>query len=540
MKKYAVSLLIAFLAAGMIMQASTTYTMGYPPPGGVTFSSNDSTGQASGEAGGETFFYSGFNSADYSTLYWGLNTVANVAEGSISTSNMAYQGYNSSTGLAIWLSTANWTFTSGLTGNPVSTGTALLMQVQPYTGTAGGFLTTGFINPTTTKGALGITTGNPSEPLWQITGNYQMTFQYLTFDGNPEDSVPIFVYNQNNQGGPGVETSTDFEFWWSSVVVTPPPSKTNAKTVQVGGCKTTLVNFPTIQSAISAVPANATIEVCPGTYPEQLTITQGVKIEGIVSGAGDAAVVTVPVAGLAPNGTSSSAGPIAAQVDVQNAVGIVTISNMVVDGTGGMCSTSGDPSFGIAYEGSNGTIMDTVVRSVTNSSCNSFTGAAVDIEGGTVKVTNNSIHGFSDQGVNVNAGVATISSNTITGGTNGIFLEQCASMSVSSNTISGASNAGIDADSGTGLKITSNKISGGNFGVMLTPNEGPSTGNVVQSNNVSGASTGLSINDGGSAGSNTITNNTITDGSCGISESAALGDALTPNTVFTVVATTCP
>jgi hypothetical protein len=540
MKKYAVSLLIAFLAAGMIMQASTTYTMGYPPPGGVTFSSNDSTGQDSGEPGGETFFYSGFTPADYSTLYWGLNTVANVAEGSISSSNMAFQGYNSSSGLAIWLSTANWTFTSGLTGNPVSTQTALLLQVQPYTGTASGFLTTGFINPTTTKGALGITTGNASEPLWQVTGNYQITFQYLTFDGNPSDSVPIFVFNTDNNGGPGVETSSDFEFWWSSVVVTPPPSHTNAKTVQVGGCKTTLVNFPTIQSAILAVPANATIEVCPGTYPEQLTITQGVKLEGIISGTGDAAVVTVPGAGLAPNGTSSAAGPIAAQVDVQNSVGIVTITNMVVDGTGGTCSTSGDPSFGIAFEGTNGTIMDTVVRNVTSSSCDSFSGAAIDIEGGTVKVTSNSIHGFSDAGVNVNVGVATISSNTITGGTNGIFLEQDASMAVSSNTISGASNAGIAADSGTGLKITGNKISGGAFGVQLTAHNGPSTGNVVQTNNIGGATTGLSINDGGSTGGNTITSNTLVDANCGISEGSALGDSLTPNTMFTVVATTCP
>jgi|HubBroStandDraft_6_1064221.scaffolds.fasta_scaffold28030_4 hypothetical protein len=54
--------------------------MGYPPTGGVTFGQ---FGNGAGSANGQTFTYTGFNSADYSQLYWGLNTVANVAEGAI-------------------------------------------------------------------------------------------------------------------------------------------------------------------------------------------------------------------------------------------------------------------------------------------------------------------------------------------------------------------------------------------------------------------------------------------------------------------------
>jgi len=57
----------------------------------------------------------------------------------------------------------------------------------------------------------------------------------------------------------------------ATVVVTPP------LTVP---CKS-LASYPTISLAIASVPANSTIFVCPGTYPEQLLITKSLTITGV-------------------------------------------------------------------------------------------------------------------------------------------------------------------------------------------------------------------------------------------------------------------
>jgi hypothetical protein len=44
------------------------------------------------------------------------------------------------------------------------------------------------------------------------------------------------------------------------------------------------VNFTTISAAVIGVPAGSKIQVCPGTYPEQVTISQPLTLEGISSG----------------------------------------------------------------------------------------------------------------------------------------------------------------------------------------------------------------------------------------------------------------
>jgi pectin methylesterase-like acyl-CoA thioesterase len=46
-----------------------------------------------------------------------------------------------------------------------------------------------------------------------------------------------------------------------------------AAPIIVGICKTG-IQFPTINAAVAAAPALATIDICPGTYAEQVTITK--------------------------------------------------------------------------------------------------------------------------------------------------------------------------------------------------------------------------------------------------------------------------
>src|ERR1700686_518989 len=76
---------------------------------------------------------------------------------------------------------------------------------------------------------------------------------------------------------------------------------------EVGGCKTgaSYVNFTTISAAVAGVPAGSKIQVCPGVYPEQVTIMQPLTLQGIASNNSNRAVIAVnPNGRLAPNVTS--------------------------------------------------------------------------------------------------------------------------------------------------------------------------------------------------------------------------------------------
>ena len=73
------------------------------------------------------------------------------------------------------------------------------------------------------------------------------------------------------------------------VVVVVGAAQLAALTYEVGGCKPGLKSFPTITQALTATPAPTVVEVCPGRYPEQVVLTQPVKIEGISSNNGEQA-----------------------------------------------------------------------------------------------------------------------------------------------------------------------------------------------------------------------------------------------------------
>src|SRR5690348_16614882 len=114
----------------------------------------------------------------------------------------------------------------------------------------------------------------------------------------------------------------------------------------VGSCKPNLTNFPTISAAVAAVPAGSTVLVCPGTYPEQVVITQPLTLQGIISGNSGRVTITVPgqavgLPQLAVNSQSAVfASPVAGQVVVQNVnpLGAVNLSDITVDGNGGVVS----------------------------------------------------------------------------------------------------------------------------------------------------------------------------------------------------------
>ena len=51
--------------------------------------------------------------------------------------------------------------------------------------------------------------------------------------------------------------------------------------VQVGTCKSSMPSYTTIQAAVNAAAAGATVTVCPGTYPEQVTISKNLSLLGL-------------------------------------------------------------------------------------------------------------------------------------------------------------------------------------------------------------------------------------------------------------------
>src|SRR5713101_7463939 len=91
-----------------------------------------------------------------------------------------------------------------------------------------------------------------------------------------------------------------------------------ASTVVVGTCKSGLTSFSTVQAAVNAAPNGSTIDVCPGTYPEQVTINaKSLTIIGVLSGTSEAAVLIPPSGGLTVNASDFGGKPVAAQLSLR-------------------------------------------------------------------------------------------------------------------------------------------------------------------------------------------------------------------------------
>jgi hypothetical protein len=144
-----------------------------------------------------------------------------------------------------------------------------------------------------------------------------------------------------------------------------------ASTFAVGTCKPSLPSYTTISVAVSGVPPGSTVLVCPGTYPEQVTIAQPLTLKGISSGNSGQAVITVPGSGLAvvTDGFGNSIAPL-----VHVTAGPVNISDITVDGTG---SNVTFPPWlaGILYDsGSSGTVNEITARNLNTSGSGGWCG----------------------------------------------------------------------------------------------------------------------------------------------------------------------
>ena len=94
--------------------------------------------------------------------------------------------------------------------------------------------------------------------------------------------------------------------------------------VTVGSCQQAKNTYGTISAAISAISPGDVIDVCPGTYPEQLVINKPLTLQGI-----GLVSLTFPVSGLAiaPDGSGAFT-----QILIENTGGPVTLNYLSIEG----------------------------------------------------------------------------------------------------------------------------------------------------------------------------------------------------------------
>jgi hypothetical protein len=304
-------------------------------------------------------------------------------------------------------------------------------------------------------------------------------------------------------------------------------AQANTLYVKNGTCHPT--GYATITDALAHASPGTIIDVCPGYYPEQVSIVganfDNITLQGIaytLSGqTTDAAVIIPPMGGLVQNGTiiDTDAGtgtPALAQVLVQNTIG-VTISHIVVDAQSTQ-SCGGGILIGIYYQDATGTVTDSTARNQIEPSHNGDQcgwGIAAESDGtgagGTapaITVSNSSVHNFQKNGIvvrgnNTTGPNLTASGNTVIGigpvagnaAQNGIEIAFGATGTVKSNYVADMLYAN-NSSNGTGILF---------YAAIGTPT---ASTNVVESSNV-GIGTYYDPTFGGGGSDVTITSNHI-------------------------------
>ena len=370
-----------------------------------------------------------------------------------------------------------------------------------------------------------------------------------------------------------------------------------AATVAVGTCVTGVVQFTTIQAAVTASPAGTTIKVCPGSYPEQVVINKMLKVTGVNSGTTYNPVVIIPAiqtGGFVANTTSLTSGhPIAAQFLVQSPATGVVISNLTVDGSGSNLTGCNAPRLiGIYYQNASGTANSLVVRNQAQGAvdfgCQTSAGLGIFVQSGssltsTVTISNSTVHGYQKNGITGNevGTTVTISGNSVVGagptttaqngiqigfgatgkvltntvadddfngdplaGTaSGILVFDSGNLTISGNSVTNTQNGipivtdGIlPADSNT---VSSNRVSNTHLGdgIDLCSNGNTVTGNIVSSSDAGGIH--LDSSCGSTGNNNIVSKNTVNEACAGLLLGGGTGNTFPlPNLIFNVRNTT--
>lgn len=286
-----------------------------------------------------------------------------------------------------------------------------------------------------------------------------------------------------------------------------------AATYEVGTCIPNATSYATISAAVSSVPNGSTVQVCPGTYAEQVTITRPLNLVGVSSGTANQALIAVPSGGLVANFVSMFGESVAAQVLVEGP-GPVNITNIAVDGTGGDMSCLAWLA-GIFYgSGSSGTVNRVRVSGQIDSTC----GVGIWAENAnppdqSLTIHNSTVYNVDSVGifagsastpaltaninnnvVNASAAVAAIDPDSVHGQVNennvstsefGVY--DISNINVQANTIMGATYGIYMANAGT---ASGNMVSGASEGVLLGASGATLNNNVIMASTTAGVEVG--------------------------------------------------
>jgi nitrous oxidase accessory protein NosD len=332
--------------------------------------------------------------------------------------------------------------------------------------------------------------------------------------------------------------------------------------------------YTTIQAAVDAASPGARIHVCPGTYPEQITITKSLTIDA------DNGVLIVP-AMMTGNITSLVSGdPLAVAISVQNAED-VDIDGLIVDGSNNGLTACAPSLIGILYQNASGRVAHNTVRNfiLTGSNIGCQSGNAIEVETATdgssrVEISENSVNNYQKNGVTANETGTEIDleGNTVTGvgpttgaAQNGVQIGYGAGGRVRNNTITDnvyspctastcdTNAAGILIYNSDGIDIENNSVGTNQVGIYVGGNQSRIAGNSVF-NSIVLIGVAL-VGDQNEVTSNTITHsdqigvyiqgnnnqvhaNKITDAQVGIYKvTGQTGNSLTGNTFFSTLTT---
>jgi hypothetical protein len=300
-----------------------------------------------------------------------------------------------------------------------------------------------------------------------------------------------------------------------------------------------LTSYSTISLAVAAMPPPTTVLVCPGTYPEQVTINTPLTLKGLSLGTGSNPVITVPSGGVGAEG--------GAQVSVMGGFDspvTVNISDLVVDGTGSGVNCLSGTLDGIAYVEASGTLENLTVRNQDPGGCGYgifLVGSEEDVN--TVNVRNSSIYNFDDFGiyatdegeaflVNLTSNSIVSSSSTVQAGVDYAFFSAGLAKR---NTVILTGGVGLYLESALGgiVNAYQNTVSGANLGIELGLESNP----VIKSNAILQSTTAaIELNCSGGA---TVENNVVFNAPTGIAD-VTPGDTIAGNTFYSVPTATSP
>lgn len=370
-------------------------------------------------------------------------------------------------------------------------------------------------------------------------------------------------------------------------------TSTFASVVYVGTCKSG-THFSTIQDAVNHSGPGGTIDICPGTYPEQVSININLTLAGIPDGASSEVIIASPAGGVVQNATDLYDGSsIAAQVLIQGGAR-VNLTTLVVDGSNNQIAGCGPDFVGIYYQNSSGTVNGVVTRNqaLTPDLGGCQSGLAIFVEsgyssGGTANVTieNSSVHDYQKNGITTDGSgtTAAITGNYIVGygpspiiaqngiqmsdgatgsinnndvvddvyspgtaGASGILVYDSGSLNIAGNTVSDTqygiviySDGLINSDNNT---ITGNHVSATHLddGIDLCSNGNTAKNNIVIASDGAGIHIDSTCSEGGNPTGNgtKVANNSVSEACAGVLTGSGSGNTFTPNTTVNVIDTT--